>query len=215
MGWQDNAITDNRTMTSHPLQVAVVAFPGFEVLDLFGPVEMLSVPKDAFRISIVAEQRTEIPSAQGVKVVADIAFGDSDKYEIVLVPGGRGTRKEVSNPAILDWLRSVEPRAQYVVSVCTGSAILAKAGLLDGRRATSNKIAFDWVTSQGPNVHWVREARWVEDGKYFTSSGVSAGMDMTLGLIERILGRPISEEVANWTEYRWQSDSTKDPFGRG
>lgn len=199
-------------MKTPPLRVAAVAFPGFEVLDLFGPIEMLSMPKDAFQISIVAERSGEVASAQGVKVVADYAFSDPEEYEIVLVPGGRGTRSEVSNPVILDWLRHAEPRAKYVTSVCTGSALLAKAGLLDGQRATSNKNAFDWVVKQGPNVHWVREARWVEDGKYFTSSGVSAGMDMALGLVERVLGRSTSDQVARWAEYTWHSDSSQDPF---
>lgn len=202
-------------MTTPPLRVAAVVFPGFEVLDLFGPIELLWMPKDAFPISIVAERRGEVVSAQGVKVVADCAFNDSDEYDIVLVPGGRGTRTEVSNPVMLDWLRRAEPRAKYVASVCTGSALLAKAGLLDGLRATSNKNAFDWVVTQGPNVQWVREARWVEDGKFFTSSGVSAGMDMALGLIERILGRSTSDQVAKWAEYTWHSDSANDPFARG
>ncbi len=191
-----------------------MAFPGFEVLDLFGPIEMLWMPKDAFPISIVAERRGEVASAQGVKVVAEYAFSDPEEYDIVLVPGGRGTRTEVSNPVILDWLRRAEPRARYVTSVCTGSALLAKAGLLDGQRATSNKNAFDWVVTQGPNVHWVRKARWIEDGKYFTSSGVSAGMDMALGLIERILGRSTSDQVAKGAEYSWHSDSAQDPFAK-
>jgi len=199
-------------MTTPPLRVAAVVFPGFEVLDLFGPIEMLWMPKDVFPISIVAERRGEVASAQGVKVIADYAFSEATEFDIVLVPGGRGTRTEVSNPVILDWLRLVEPRARFVASICTGSALLAKAGLLDGQRATSNKNAFDWVVTQGPHVHWVREARWIEDGKYFTSSGVSAGMDMALGLIERILGRESSAQVARWAEYTWHSDSTQDPF---
>ena len=197
-----------------PLKVAAVVFPGFEVLDLFGPIELLSLPKDRFAISIVAEKKGEVKSAQGAKVLAESSFADSNSYDILLVPGGQGTRREVGNPAILDWLKHAEPRAKYVTSVCTGSALLAKAGLLDGKRATSNKIAFDWVVTQGPKVNWVREARWVEDGKFFTSSGVSAGMDMALGLIGRILGRPASEEAARFAEYTWHSDSTDDPFAK-
>jgi putative intracellular protease/amidase len=197
-----------------PLRVAAIVFPGFEVLDLFGPIELLWMPKDAFPISIVAEAKGEVVSAQGVRVVAERAFSDSVEYDILLVPGGLGTRTEVSNPVILNWLRRAEPYARYVTSVCTGSALLAKAGLLDGRRATSNKNAFDWVVAQGRDVNWVREARWVEDGKYFTSSGVSAGMDMTLGFIERILDRPTSERVAKQAEYIWHSESNIDPFAR-
>ena len=199
-------------MSPNPLKVAAVVFPGFEALDLFGPVEMLSMPKDRFPITIVSVAKGEVESAQGVKVVADCSFSDSVHFDIILVPGGRGTRREVANSVLLDWLRHFEPSASYVTSVCTGSALLAKAGLLDGRKATSNKNAFDWVTSQGPNVKWVGEARWVEDGKFFTSSGVSAGMDMALGLIERIAGGDVSEQAARWAEYSWHKDSTMDPF---
>jgi transcriptional regulator GlxA family with amidase domain len=96
--------------------------------------------------------------------------------------------------------------------MCSSSALLAKAGILDGKSATSNKRAFDWVKSQGPDVTWIRQARWVEDGRIFTSSGVSAGMDMTLGLIERLLGREHSRQVAKQAEYRWNEDRTIDPF---
>ncbi len=195
-----------------PLRIAAAIFPGFEVLDLFGPIEMLSMPAGGFAISIVAERAGEVESAQGAKIVADHAFAEPPDFDIILVPGGRGTRTEVSNPAILEWLRRAEPRARYVAGVCTGSALLAKTGMLDGRLATSNKLAFDWVASQGPKVHWVHKARWVEDGKFFTSSGVSAGMDMSLGLIERILGRPASEHAARQTEYIRNPDSTDDPF---
>ena len=201
-------------MNNTPLRVAAVVFPGFEVLDLFGPIEMLCMAKDRFSISIIAERKGEVESAQGTRIVADCAFAESSRFDIVLVPGGRGTRTEVSNPMILEWLLHIEPHARYVTSVCTGSALLAKAGLLDGHRATSNKNTFDWVVTQGPKVHWVREARWVEDGKFFTSSGVSAGMDMALGLIERIMGRPTSEQIARWAEYTWHADSMNDPFAK-
>ena len=98
-----------------------------------------------------------------------------------------GTRRLVSDQAFLDELRRQSERARYVATVCTGSGLLARTGALDGRRATSNKFSFNWAVSQGPHVTWVPEARWVEDGKFFTSSGVSAGIDMALGLIARIL----------------------------
>jgi transcriptional regulator GlxA family with amidase domain len=98
--------------------------------------------------------------------------------------------------------------------VCTGAALLAKAGILDGRKATTNKRAYAWVVSQGPKVEWIAQARWVEDGKFFTSSGVSAGMDMTLGLIARLHGRQASLEAAQGAEYEWHEDSAWDPFAK-
>jgi transcriptional regulator GlxA family with amidase domain len=131
-----------------------------------------------------------------------------------LVPGGFGTRREVGNGALLQWLAGASERAEVVASVCTGSALLAKAGVLDGRRATTNKNAFDWVVSQGPKVQWQGRARWVEDGKFITSSGVSAGTDMALALIARLCGIAQARQVAHWAEYVWNEDSTDDPFAR-
>jgi transcriptional regulator GlxA family with amidase domain len=100
------------------------------------------------------------------------------------------------------------------MSVCSGSALLAKAGLLDGRRATSNKQFFDLARGQGPRVDWVAQARWVEDGPFATSSGVSAGIDMALGVIARLFGKERAQEIADLTEYEWHSDPTRDPFVR-
>jgi len=91
---------------------------------------------------------------------------------------------------------------------------LAKTRLLDGKEATTNKIAFNWVIEQGPKVRWIPEARWVEDGKYFTASGVSAGIDMSLGLIEQIFDKKTSRQIANYAEYEWQEDKTWDPFAK-
>lgn len=194
------------------MKLAVLLFPGFEVLDVFGPVEMFGVLKEHFQVSLIAETPGPIASAQGVKALAENGLDDDTHWDIILVPGGIGTRREVENPHLLDWLRQTSARTQWVTSVCTGSALLARAGILDGNRATSNKKAFDWVTSQGPRVHWVRSARWVEDGKYLTSSGVTAGMDMALALIARILGAKTSEQVAQHTEYLWNRDPAHDPF---
>jgi len=199
-------------MNPSPLRVAAVIFPGFEVLDFFGPVELLSLPANAFSINTVAEREGAVQSAQGPRVMAERALSQSADYDLVLVPGGVGTRTEVANPVLLEWLRQAERSARFVASVCTGSALLARAGLLDGRRATSNKIAFDWVASQGSAVRWERRARWVEDGKFFTSSGVSAGMDMTLGLIAHILGRGAADDAARRAEYLWHDDAASDPF---
>jgi transcriptional regulator GlxA family with amidase domain len=100
------------------------------------------------------------------------------------------------------------------MSVCSGSALLAKAGLLDGRRATSNKQFFDLARSQSAKVDWVTEARWVEDGPYATSSGVSAGIDMALAVIARLYGQQRARLVADATEYEWHTDPTRDPFVR-
>ena len=133
---------------------------------------------------------------------------------MLLIPGGPGTRTELANPAVLDWLKTASAKAEITMSVCTGSVLLARAGLLDGRRATSNKMSFAWVQEQGPDVDWVAEARWVEDGRLFTSSGVSAGMDMSLAVIARLLDRAAADKVAQIAEYEWHDDAARDPFAQ-
>jgi transcriptional regulator GlxA family with amidase domain len=109
-------------------------------------------------------------------------------------------------------LNEAAEQSCYCLSICTGSALLAKAGLLDGKKATSNKKAFNWVTSINSNVNWINNARWVVDGKYYTSSGVSAGMDMALGFIKDCFGEQDAVEIANQIEYIWNSDCSKDIF---
>jgi len=194
--------------------IGVVLFHEFELLDVFGPLEMYGMAAESFEICMVAERNGEITSRQGPKSVAEFEFNEGRQFDILLVPGGRGTRKEVDNRALLKWLRIQSEGAEYVTSVCTGSALLARAGVLDGVRATTNKMAFGWVSSQGSKVIWEKQARWVEDGKFFTSSGVSAGMDMSLTVIGKLLGQEIAEQAATWAEYDWHRDADWDPFAK-
>ena len=129
-----------------------------------------------------------------------------------MLPGGFGTIAQLENEALLEFLRMRGDEAQVTMSVCSGSAILAKAGVLDGLRATSNKQFFALATGQGERVDWVTEARWVDAGNFVTSSGVSAGMDMALAVIERLFGSERAEAIAVLTEYEWHRDPTWDPF---
>lgn len=194
--------------------LGVVLFPGFELLDVYGPLEAFGHLPEAFRIVQVAEQAGPVASAPGTRVLADAGFADAPKLDWLLVPGGIGTRREVDNPTLLEWLRTRAATAERVTSVCTGAAVLARAGLLDGRRATTNKAVFSWVTSQGPRVTWVPEARWVHDGRFSTSSGVSAGIDMALDLIARHVAADTSEALARAMEYEWHRDAGWDPFAK-
>jgi transcriptional regulator GlxA family with amidase domain len=194
--------------------LGVLLFPEFELLDVFGPLEAFGHAKDFFRIVTVAERPGPVTSAQGPRAVADFGFDDCPALDIVLVPGGMGTRREVDNVSLVDWIARQATRAETLTSVCTGAALLAKAGVLDGRRATSNKRAFAWVTEQGPKVDWVRQARWVDDGNVVTSSGVSAGIDMALHLIGRIAGPALRDDIATRMEYEWHADAAHDPFAK-
>jgi transcriptional regulator GlxA family with amidase domain len=166
------------------------------------------------KILLVAAEAGPVASAQKLGAVADHGFADCPHLDVILVPGGMGTRNEVKNPAMLEWLRKRAADADAVTSVCTGSAVLAAAGLLDGKRATTNKRAFKWVTEHGPRVNWVKEARWVEDGKFATSSGVSAGIDMALAQIAHIYGQETADQVAIAMEYDWHRDASWDPFAK-
>jgi transcriptional regulator GlxA family with amidase domain len=196
--------------------LGVLLFPGFELLDVFGPLEAFGIrpAKEHFDTVLVAAKTGAIESAQGPKAVADADLQDPRPLDLILVPGGMGTRKEVDNTAITRWVAERAVGAERVMSVCTGAAILARSGVLDGRRATTNKVAFQWVVGQGPRVEWVKEARWVEDGKFFTSSGVSAGIDMALAAIARLVTPKLAEDVATFMEYDWHRDAAWDPFAR-
>jgi transcriptional regulator GlxA family with amidase domain len=194
--------------------VGVLLFPEFELLDVFGPLEVFGHAKDWFRIVTVAERPGRVASAQGPRAMADHGFADCPAIDILLVPGGLGTRREVDNAALVDWIARQARGAETTTSVCTGAALLARAGVLDGRRATSNKRAFGWVAGQGPKVNWVRQARWVDDGNVVTSSGVSAGIDMALHLIGRIAGPAVRDDIATRMEYEWHSDAADDPFAK-
>jgi transcriptional regulator GlxA family with amidase domain len=146
--------------------------------------------------------------------VADRGFDDPGHLDVLLVPGGIGTRKEAENPLMTDFLRRTYPGLEYLASICTGAGLLAASGLLDGRRATTNKMAFDWPRSVAPAVAWVPQARWVEDGNILTAGGVAAGIDMALALIAKLAGEETAIAVAQGTEYEWHRDAAWDPFAR-
>ena len=200
--------------TSTPRRLGALLYPGFELLDTFGPLELFGHLSGMINLVTVAEQAGPVASAQQVRAVADHGFADAPKLDLLLIPGGIGTRAEVDNPALIDFLGARVPQTELTMTVCTGTALLARTGLLDGRRATTNKAVFQWVTEQGPKVEWVRAARWVEDGKYFTSSGVSAGMDMSLAVIAKLLGQEMADALALGAEYEWHRDASWDPFAK-
>jgi len=194
--------------------LGILVYPNFELLDLFGPVEMFGWLAEDFELTLVGPTAGPIRSNMGLATVAEMAMNERTAFDILLVPGGWGRSIPVDTDALLPWLKEAAQKADRVLTVCTGSALLALTGLLDGRKATTNKALFDWVASKRPEVNWQAEARWVFDDKYYTSSGVSAGMDMALGVIAEVIGQDKAEEVAQGCEYIWQRDPTRDPFAR-
>jgi putative intracellular protease/amidase len=182
----------------------------FETLDAFGPVEILGRLND-FEMSFVSINGGVVKSRQGTEIVTR-SVNEMNAEGILVIPGGQGTRVFVNDNSCVEKLYWMASCAKYCLAICTGSAILAKTGLLNGRSATSNKRAFDWVKSVNTQVGWIQKARWVVDGKFYTSSGVSAGMDMTLGFVADIVGINTAKEIANAIEYVWNSDKNNDFF---
>lgn len=205
----------NFCLEEEEMKFNVILFNDFETLDAFGPVEVIGAldkfTERAYEIGFYSEKGGVVRSKQNVKVET-VPIADIKDADVILIPGGFGTRSEISNGELIRSLKELAEKAQYVLSVCTGSALLAKTGLIKNMKATSNKMAFDWVTGQDREVQWIRKARWVRDGKYYTSSGVSAGIDMTLGFVSDILGIGAAEKIAAGIEYIWNRDKENDPF---
>lgn len=194
------------------MQVTALLFDDFETLDVFGPVEIFGRLTDLYTIRFCSLDGGLIHNRHGVSIPTEKLETVLDTIELLLIPGGYGTRQEVNNSHLIELIKTLAGHSQYVLTVCTGSSLLARTGLLNGRIATSNKIAFQWVKSNGKEVRWNERARWTVDGKYYTSSGVTAGMDMTLGFIEDRNGIDTAIRVATEIEYCWIRDKDNDSF---
>jgi putative intracellular protease/amidase len=192
------------------MNITVLLFEDFETLDVFGPVEIFGRLKDYYKISFCSMPGGLIKNSHGVTIMTEPIENIKGEVDIFLIPGGYGTRQEVDNIPLIDEIRTISNSSKFVLTVCTGTALLAKTGLLDGRQATSNKRAFDWVVTQGEKVTWIREARWVKDGKFYTSAGVSAGMDMSLGFLDDRHGIEFARKVAIDIEYNWMENTNYD-----
>ncbi len=193
-------------------RLGAILYNDFELLDAYGPLEMFGVLGADLEIVVIAEEKGAVKSSAGPKTLAEYDFTDAPELDLTLLPGGIGTIPELENEKLLGFLRERCPRAEVNMSVCTGSALLAKAGLLDGLRATSNKMFFNLAAVQSDKVDWAENARWVDAGQYVTSSGVSAGTDMSLAVIERLFGAERAQQAAAFTEYQWHTDADTDPF---
>lgn len=205
-------------MSGKPLVLGAVLYEGFELLDMFGPLEMFTaLPPELLQVVMIAQDKGPVKAgsmsgAPVPTVLADYGFNDAPVLDLIVLPGGIGTFGELENEAMLNFLRERSKHAQITSSVCSGSALLAKAGLLDGRKATSNKMFFNLAAMQSDKVDWIEAARWVDDGEFVTSSGVSAGIDMSLAIIARLFGDETAEMIANGAEYTWHRDADIDPF---
>ena len=193
-------------------KMAALVFPAFQTLDFFGPIEMLGGFRDEIEVITVAKGTEPVPSRHGQHLCVDRSLTESTDYDLLFIPGGDSALTEIVDEIHMDWIRDVSAKAERVMAVCTGTIVLGMTGVLDGKRATTNKLDFNGTVHLAPGVDWVKKARWVEDDKFFTSSGVSAGMDMALAVAENLFGREAAEKMAEECEYTWHSDAGRDPF---
>jgi transcriptional regulator GlxA family with amidase domain len=185
-----------------PRRVTIVAFPGVQTLDMIGPAEVFrtaaTLEPGTYSVEVVAAESGPLPSTS-VGLVADRAFRNSrEAVDTLIVPGGPGSRDAARDHATVSWVRAAAGRSRRVCSVCTGAFVLAEAGLLDGRRATTHWASCDRLAERYVDVTVERDPIFVRDGDIYTSAGVTAGMDLALALVEEDLGRRTALEVARW-----------------
>lgn len=186
--------------------VAILVFDEVEVLDFCGPFEVFSVASrfvdpPAFRVQVVAEKSGPIRARGGLSVNPAATLADCPRPDILLIPGGQGTRTEMHNPAILDWIASAAPPAELILSVCTGALVLAKAGLLAGLEATTHRASLDLLRQLAPTARVRDDLRFVDNGRVICSGGIAAGIDMSLHVVSRLLGPEIARRTAEHMEY--------------
>ncbi len=200
-------------------RVGIVIFDNIEVLDFCGPFEVFSVTRvnedkrreepSPFETLLVAEKSDTVVTTGGMKVIPEHSFATCPKLDILVVPGGWGTRREIENPVMLDWLRGHAPQVETLTSVCTGSMLLGFAGLLDGLHATTHWRSLDWMRDSFPAVKVQYDQHVVEDGRVFTSAGISAGIDMALKVVARYCGEPVARATARHMEYPYPDNNAR------
>ena len=200
-------------------RVGILVFPNVEVLDFCGPFEVFSVTRlseearreepSPFEVLLVAESTDIVVATGGLKVVPDVTLDTCPPLDILVVPGGWGTRSEINNERLVKWIGERGREVETLTSVCTGSMLLGKAGLLDGRRATTHWRALPWMRESFPSVTVEEKLHVVEDGHVVTSAGISAGIDMALRIVIRYFGAAVGLATARNMEYPFPDDNTR------
>ena len=186
--------------------IGILLFDGTEELDAIGPWEVLSswtqnYPEDGYQVSCLSRTGDPVRCAKGMVVHAHHSYADSPPLEVLIYPGGRGTRGHLDDEAQLDWVRRQRSAVPLMTSVCTGSLVYAAAGLLTGRPATTHWGSLDVLAELDPTIDVRPDARFVDDGDIITASGVSAGIDMALHLVQRLAGTQRAREVRRAIQY--------------
>ncbi|MCU4640356.1 DJ-1/PfpI family protein [Acinetobacter courvalinii] len=195
------------------IPVHAIVFEDFETLDIMGPVELFGLLQQHYQVQFYSLNGGLVSNKHGVYIQTQpFAEIQTHTESILLIPGGIITFELMKNQEFLDQLKALADQSRYVLTVCTGSSLLAATGILNGVKATSNKMALEIVQSLNNQVLWQTQARWVTDRKFYTSSGISAGMDMTLAFIQDTQGENMAQLCAEEAEYLWNSNPDLDPF---
>jgi transcriptional regulator GlxA family with amidase domain len=200
-------------------RVGILVFSEVEVLDFCGPFEVFSVTRldetrrreepSPFDVTLIAESREVVVATGGLKVLPDCTLDECPPLDVLVVPGGWGTRRGLQNPRLIEWIASRGRVVPTLTSVCTGAMLLGQAGLLDGRRATTHWRSLAWMRESFPNVTVEDRLHVVEDGNVVTSAGISAGIDMALRVVARVCGESVARATARQMEYRFPSDNSR------
>lgn len=195
--------------------LAILIFDEVEVLDFCGPFEVFSVSNRftdpaAFRVLTVAEHPRPVRTRGGLSVNPHHQLSDCPQPDLLLVPGGQGTRHEMHNPVLRKWIRETAGHAEFVLSVCTGSLLLATAGLLDGREVTTHHGSFELLRQTAPRATVLENRRFVDSGNVVCSAGIAAGIDMSLQVVNRLMGGTVAEQTARQMEYPWNRDAVTE-----
>jgi transcriptional regulator GlxA family with amidase domain len=191
------------------MRVQVFLFDDVEVLDFAGPFEVFGVTglrsgPALFSVETVGLTSAPIRARNGLEVRPTTSIADAGPCDVLVLPGGYGTRRLMHNEALLGWIRQQAESAKVVLSVCTGALLLARAGLLDGLEATTHHVAFDELATASPSTRVHRGRRIVDNGHIVTSAGISAGIDTSLHVVARLLGHDVAAETATYMEYDWR-----------
>ena len=200
-------------------RVGILVFPDVEVLDFCGPFEVFSVTRldearrreepSPFETLLVTEHEGVVRATGGLRVVPDVTIATCPPLDVLVVPGGWGTRRESTNRVLLDWIGERGRLVETLTSVCTGAMLLGHAGLLDGRRATTHWRALDWMRESFPTVTVEDKLHVVEDGDVITSAGISAGIDMALRVVARYHGDAVARATARNMEYAYSDSNAR------
>lgn len=200
-------------------RVGIVVFEDIEVLDFCGPFEVFSTVRtdearrreepSPFEVVLVAERTDPVTTTGGMQVLPHHGFAGCPHLDILVCPGGWGTRRELQNPVMLEWLRARSAQAETLAAVCTGSMVLGFAGLLDGLHATTHWRSLDWMRESFPTVTVEPGKHFVQDGRVFTSAGISAGIDMSLKIVAHHCGEDVARATARHMEYPYPDSDAR------